>query len=156
MLELVNVERAVQIGAHDDADDRSGEPPERKPPEHRSLDRSLLYVREHRDNPRYQRKEQVRANRLIGSDAQKDQQRRRNCAGADAAVRRASADDESDQVYSQFMRGWPPHSRSPTQSTANSDLGQHSTDGLDVLRSRQGSASRDISVSVLSFPTGRA
>jgi hypothetical protein len=54
-------------------------------------------VRQHRDYFRAQRKEQVRADRGVGPDAEKNQQRRRDCAGADAALRHADTDDEADK-----------------------------------------------------------
>ena len=96
MLELVDVERPVQLCADNDTDDCSGKASKGKPPEDRSLYRAFLKVRDHRQNPRPQREQQIRANGLIGTDAEKDQQRRRDRAGTDAAVSSAGADDESD------------------------------------------------------------
>ena len=57
----------------------------------------LLDVGNHRDDSGHEREQQIGADRLIGAYAQKNEQRRRDSAGADAAVRGAGAHDESDE-----------------------------------------------------------
>ncbi len=69
MFQLMDIEDAVQVRADCDADDCSGQTPERQAPEHGRLDVAPLDVRDHRNELRAQREEQIRPDRDVGAHA---------------------------------------------------------------------------------------